>query len=114
MINPFKLLYRSGRQSIVSDVWDEVVTQDKITGTVAELVTKAIADIDLPLDKAAAIADYAGKATDVVGDVFRAMEDHTVTEAEARAILAKVFAVLGMNLADTLSSVKSKVIERIP
>lgn len=114
MINPFKLLYRSGRQAIVSDAWDETVTPDKITELVSEQVTKAIAESNLPLDKAVAIAEYAGKATDIVGDIFRAMEDRTVTIEEARAILAKVFAVFGMNLTDTLSAVKSKVIERIP
>ena len=114
MINPFKLFYRSGRQAIVSDAWDETVTPDRVTELVSEQITKAIAESNLPLGKAVAITEYAGKATDIVGDVFRAMEDHTVTTEEARVILDKIFAVFGTNLTDTLSAVKSKVIERIP
>lgn len=114
MMNIFKLCTQSGRRSIASDAWDAVVTPEGVTGTVAEQVTKVLAESDLPLGKAVAIAEYAGKATDVVQELFKAAEDKVITYEEANAILTKVFDIFGANLADTLKALKDKVIEKIP
>lgn len=114
MINPFKLLYRSGRQDVVSGIWDEVVTEERVSAVLSDGLTKAVAESGLPLDKAIAVAECTGKATDVVGELFKAAEDGVITQDEARMLLGKAFAMFGTTLAETLSAVKSKVIERIP